>query len=104
MTVGLLSVNTIKMKNLTFLILTLYSHVGALSAQSAADCPANLSIFAEFAKVKNYDSAYTPWLEVKTHCPELNEATYIYGERILGHKIKNEEDNYRIHFDFKLSL
>jgi tetratricopeptide (TPR) repeat protein len=92
MTVGLLSVNTIKMKNLTFLILLLFSF-GALSAQSAADCPANLSIFAEFAKVKNYDSAYTPWLEVKIHCPELNEATYIYGERILGHKIKNEEDN-----------
>ena len=80
------------MKNLTFLILLLFSF-GALSAQSAADCPANLSIFAEFAKVKNYDSAYTPWLEVKTHCPELNEANYIYGERILGHKIKNEEDN-----------
>lgn len=80
------------MKNLTFLILLLHSF-GALSAQSAADCPANLSIFAEFAKVKNYDSAYVPWLEVKTHCPELNEATYIYGERILGHKIKNEEDN-----------
>ena len=80
------------MKNLTFLILLLYSF-GALSAQSAADCPANLSIFAEFAKVKNYDSAYVPWLEVKTHCPELNEATYIYGERVLGHKIKNEEDN-----------
>ena len=80
------------MKNLTFLVLLLFSF-GALSAQSAADCPANLSIFAEFAKVKNYDSAYTPWLEVKTHCPELNEATYIYGERILGHKIKNEEDN-----------
>lgn len=80
------------MKNLTFLILLLFSF-GALSAQSAADCPANLSIFAEFAKVKNYDSAYVPWLEVKTHCPELNEATYIYGERILGHKIKNEENN-----------
>ena len=80
------------MKNLTFLILLLHSF-GALSAQSAADCPANLSIFAEFAKVKNYDSAYAPWLEVKTHCPELNEATYIYGERILGDKIKNEEDN-----------
>ena len=80
------------MKNLTFLILLLFPF-GVIPAQSAADCPANLSIFAEFAKVKNYDSAYAPWLEVKTHCPELNEATYIYGERILGHKIKNEEDN-----------
>ena len=80
------------MKNLTYSILLLFSF-GALTAQSEADCPANLSIFAEFAKVKNYDSAYLPWLEVKTHCPELNEATYIYGERILDHKIKIEEDN-----------
>ena len=80
------------MKNLTFLIL-LFLLPGLHSAQSSADCPANLSIFAEFAKVKNYDSAYAPWLEVKKHCPELNEATYIYGERILGYKIKNEEDN-----------
>ena len=80
------------MKNLTYSILLLFSF-GALTAQSEADCPANLSIFAEFAKVKNYDSAYSPWLEVKTHCPELNEATYIYGERILDHKIKIEEDN-----------
>ena len=80
------------MKDLTFLILLLLSF-GVMPAQSAADCPANLSIFAEFAKVKNYDSAYAPWLEVKTHCPELNEATYILGERILGYKIKSEEDN-----------
>jgi len=80
------------MKNITFLILLLFS-LGLHSAQSAADCPANLSIFAEFAKVKNYDSAYTPWLELKTHCPELNEATYIYGELILGHTLKNEDDN-----------
>ena len=80
------------MKKFTLIILLSYSF-GTLSAQSPADCPANLSIFAEFAKVKNYDSAYAPWLEVKTHCPELNEATYIYGERILNHKIKNTEDN-----------
>ena len=80
------------MKNLTFLFQLFFSF-GSLIAQSPSDCPSNLSIFAEFAKVKNYDSAYAPWLEVKTHCPELNEATYIYGERILGHKIKNDEDN-----------
>ena len=61
-------------------------------AQSAAECPANLSIFAEYAKVKNYDAAYTPWMEVRTNCPELNAATYVYGERILSHKIKNATD------------
>ncbi len=92
MTVGLSNVNTIEMKKFNLIILLSYSF-GTLSAQSPADCPANLSIFAEFAKVKNYDSAFAPWLEVTTHCPELNEATYIYGERILNHKIKNNEDN-----------
>ena len=80
------------MKKFTLIILLSYLF-GTLSAQSPADCPANLSIFAEFAKVKNYDSAFAPWLEVTTHCPELNEATYIYGERILNHKIKNNDDN-----------
>ena len=51
------------MKNLTFLILVF--SFGKLYSQSVADCPSNLSIFAEFAKVKNYDSAYAPWFEVK---------------------------------------
>ena len=47
----------------------------------------------EFAKVKNYDSAYQPWLEVRNNCPELNVATFKYGERILNHKIKNATDD-----------
>ena len=58
-----------------------------------SSCPANLSIFAEFSKVKNYDSAYQPWLEVRNNCPELNVATFKYGERILNHKIKNATDD-----------
>ena len=58
-----------------------------------SSCPSSLSIFAEFAKVKNYDSAYQPWLEVRNNCPELNVATFKYGERILNHKIKNATDD-----------
>ena len=68
-----------------------------------SSCPASLSIFAEFAKVKNYDSAYQPWLEVRNNCPELNVATFKYGERILNHKIKKliiliHHTNYSIQF------
>ena len=58
-----------------------------------SSCPSNLSIFAEFAKVKNFDSAYQPWLEVRNNCPELNVATFIYGERIINHKIKKATDD-----------
>ena len=79
-------------RNFILSLLTMGLFLGNGFAQTATECPANLSIFAEYAKVKNYDAAYTPWMEVRTHCPELNAATFSYGERILSHKIKNAED------------
>lgn len=68
-------------------------------SQSNEDCFSNLSIFAEYAKVKNYNAAYEPWLKVKAQCPELNSAIYIYGERLLKNFIKIsegvEKDKYK---------
>jgi len=49
----------------------------------------DLSIFAEFAKVKNYKSAYEPWKRVRQECPSINAAVFSYGERILKDLIKN---------------
>ena len=60
-----------------------------VEAQSSEECLNNLSIFAESAKIKNYDIAYETWLLVLNECPKLNLAIYSYGERILKHKIKN---------------
>ena len=34
-------------------------------SQSKEECFSNLSIFAEYAKVKNYKEAYQPWLDLK---------------------------------------
>lgn len=51
------------------------------------ECAQNLSIFNEYAKVRNYKDAYTPWKQVYDNCPELHFATFIYGERILKDKI-----------------
>ena len=69
-------------------------------SQDKEICIENLSIFAESAKVKNYDEAYKPWSEVKDQCPDLNLAIYTYGERILKSKIKNAQpediDNFKI--------
>jgi len=59
-----------------------------INAQSNQECAQNLSIFAEFAKVKNYESAYEPWMAVRENCPTLNAAIYSYGERILKDRIK----------------
>ena len=45
--------------------------------------------FAEFAKVKNFKSAFEPWSRVRQECPTINVAVYSYGERILKDFIKN---------------
>lgn len=71
------------------MIVGLVAGVGLLTAQDNQECMTNLSIFAEHAKVKNYDAAYEPWMKVRKDCPKLNVATFSYGEKILKHKIKN---------------
>src|SRR5690606_40454942 len=54
-----------------------------------SECMTNLSIYAEHAKVKNYDAAFEPWKMVYESCPDINRANFTLGERILEHKIEN---------------
>jgi tetratricopeptide (TPR) repeat protein len=86
------------MNKIFFYILTLFFTINIFS-QSKEDCFSNLSIFAEYAKVKNYNAAYEPWLKLKADCPDLNAAIYVYGERILKDFIKNSELNDRAKFE-----
>ena len=85
--------------NKSFLYITLFLFCINNFSQSKEECFSNLSIFAEYAKVKNYDAAYQPWLLVKADCPDLNPAIYVYGERILKDFIKkstgNDKDVYK---------
>ena len=60
-----------------------------LYSQDTAACMQDLSIFAEYVKVKNYASASEPWMRVRENCPDINAAIYTYGERILKNNIKN---------------
>ena len=60
-----------------------------LKAQDVSTCMQDLSIFAEYVKVKNYASAVDPWTKVRENCPDINVAIYTYGERIIKDKIKN---------------
>ncbi len=62
--------------------------IHTMAAQNSEECMQNLSIFAEYAKVKNYDEAYEPWMSVRKECPSLNVAVFSYGERILKDRIK----------------
>lgn len=79
-------------KNVLFAVMAL-SLVFSLTYGQAQnqECITNLSIYVESAKVKNYDAAYEPWKLTYEACPELNRANYLYGERILKHKIENSQ-------------
>ena len=77
------------MRTLTnFLVFTFILSTSFVRAQTSETCNQNLSIFAESAKVKNYDAAYEPWTAVRAECPSLNRAIYTYGERILKSRLK----------------
>lgn len=56
-------------------------------AQQDEECISKLSIFHEYAKAKNYDAAYEPWMAVRNKCPKYSNAIYSDGEKILNHKI-----------------
>ena len=90
------------MKNIFIIVLTSITLNLNANYTSFDDCISNLSIFAEYAKVKNYDSAYDPWVAVKNECPDLNSAIYIYGERILKDFIKNSEGDKKVKFQSDL--
>jgi tetratricopeptide (TPR) repeat protein len=66
----------------------IFFNINYVISQASEDCIQTLSIFAEFAKVKNYDSAFEPWMKVRENCSKINPAIYSYGERILKDKIK----------------
>ena len=57
-----------------------------------------LSIFSEYVKAKNYDAAFEPWMELRERSPKFNSAIYVYGERILKHKIKNSTPEEKVNY------
>ena len=85
------------MKNIITCTLTFLFSITVLS-QSNEECFSNLSIFAEYAKVKNYKEAYQPWLDLKSECPDINSAVYVLGERMLKSFIKNLKVTLKMSF------
>ena len=79
-----------------FLLLLLIS-ANAFSQVNEEDINA-LSIFSEYVKAKNYDAAFDPWMELRVRSPKFNSAIYVYGERILKHKIKNSTTQEKVNF------
>lgn len=80
-----------RIKGIFFIPLVVVITTSGIKAQSASndECLQNLSIFAEYAKVKNYEAAVGPWREVRSECPNANAAIFSYGEDILENFIEN---------------
>ncbi|MGJ8548722.1 hypothetical protein [Winogradskyella wichelsiae] len=81
---------------ITILFLALFMSVNLGFAQQDEECTNNLSIFNDYAKNKKYDEAYGPWKIVREKCPKFNRAIYVYGEKILKHKIENSTGEEQI--------
>ncbi|WP_223032806.1 tetratricopeptide repeat protein [Hanstruepera marina] len=74
---------------ITLLALMLFLGFNVVNAQQNQECMTKLSIFSEYAKAKNYNAAYEPWMFVRQTCPKLHLAIYSQGEDILEYKIEN---------------
>lgn len=76
-------------KNITTLAMSLFLLIGIgnVYAQDKYGaepdkCKTNLSIFYEYAKVKNYDAAYEPWKWCFDNCPASHITIYSQGLKI----------------------
>jgi len=86
------------MKTKITLLALLFVGLNLGFAQQDEECMTKLSIFHEYTKAKNYDAAYEPWMAVRNKCPKFNNAIYVDGEKILGHKIDNSTGAEKVAF------
>ncbi|NQX86456.1 MAG: tetratricopeptide repeat protein [Flavobacteriaceae bacterium] len=74
---------------ITFLIAVLLLSFNSSQAQSNEEDMNTLSIMTEYAKAKNYEAAYAPFMELRQRNPKFHRGIFTYGEKILKFKIKN---------------
>jgi len=89
-------------RNIIVVILMAWITLGGVNARTEGEtnkygsdstkCIENLSTMTEFIKIDLYDYAYDAWKYMFKHCPEATKNTYIYGVRIMKHKIDKEKD------------
>jgi len=87
---------------ITLLLAFLFIGLNLGFAQQDEECMTKLSIFHEYTKAKNYDSAYEPWMAVRNKCPKFNNAIYVDGEKILNHKINSSTGEEQVAYEYDL--
>ena len=94
----MLEQNKLNMNIKITLIVAFFSIFGPLGFTQNQEDIQTLSIFSEYVKSKNYDAAYTPWMELRQRNPRFNKAIFVYGERILKDKIKKSAGEEKVNF------
>lgn len=83
---------------ITLLIAVLFLGLNVSFGQNEEECRNKLSIMVEYARSKNYEAAYKPFMELRKECPKYNKAIYVFGEKILNDKIDNSTGAEKVAF------
>lgn len=70
------------------------------------ECLANISLFNESAKNKQFAEAFVPWYAAYRDCPSANKAIYTRGREILQWKLGQAKDDasYKSTFDLLMGM
>ncbi|GEM_PF-5245558 len=80
---------------LTFICLLNFG--GAFSqTKDTISCQNYINEFINYAKDKDYEKAYKPWLWSFQHCPEASFYIYYYGLKIVEDRYEKENEDRKI--------
>ncbi|RLD28458.1 MAG: hypothetical protein DRI75_06650 [Bacteroidetes bacterium] len=83
---------------ITLLLMCFIGFNVVLAQEGQEENLATLSIFDQYAKAKNYEAAFSPWMELRERNPKFNRAIYTHGEKILKYKIDKTSGSEQIAF------
>src|SRR5690606_37855280 len=87
------------MKNrITLLLSLLFLGFNMGFSQGNEEDLTTLSIMSEYAKSKNFEAAYKPFMELRQRNPKFNRAIFVYGEQILLDKIEKSSGDEKVTF------
>lgn len=85
-------------QKITLLLSLLFLGFNMGFSQANEEDLSTLSIMSEYAKTKNFEAAYKPFMELRQRNPKFNRAIFVYGESILQDKIEKSSGAEKVAF------
>ncbi|WP_100614185.1 hypothetical protein [Confluentibacter citreus] len=85
-------------QNITLLFTLLFIGLNMGFSQDNEEDMVTMSLINDYAKAKNYDAAYKPFMELRQRNPKYNRAIFVYGESILLDKIEKSSGAEKVAF------